>query len=272
MSSVLAVLSSLIWGVSDYVGGVTSRRVPPMVVVLWSQMVGLVVVLASSIVVGGTLDGNALAWGAAAGLGGGVGLAGLYHGLATGRMAIVAPISSLVGAGLPVIVGLALGDRPGVLTLIGVALALPAIWMTSRPDSGPLDRRGVLPAVIAGVGFAVFFIFLDRTSDGAGMWPLVAARTTSVALMALLLAALRRPTRVDVGAVPGIVVAGSGDMAANILFLIAVRTGLLSVVAVLSSLYPVVTVVLARVFGESVSRTQWLGVALSVLAVGLIAV
>ena len=272
MSSVLAVLSSLTWGVADYVGGVTSRRIPAMVVVLWSQVVGFVVVIVSSAVRGGSLDGRSALWGALAGLGGGVGLAGLYHGLATGRMAIVAPTSSVVGAGLPVIVGVSLGERPGALALIGIAMALPAIWLTSRADSGAIGGRGLFPAVIAGAGFAAFFIFLDRTSEAAGLWPLVAARTTSVTLMALLLIVLRRSVRVDVGAVPGIVVAGSGDMLANILLLIAVQTGLLSVVAVLGSLYPVVTVVLARVFGEDVSRTQWVGVALSVLAVGLIAV
>ena len=272
MSSLLAVLSSLTWGVADYVGGVTSSRVPPMVVVLWSQAVGFIVVVVSSVVSGGSLDGRSAVWGAAAGLGGGIGLAGLYHGLATGRMAIVAPTSSVVAAGLPVIVGIALGERPDVLALTGIALALPALWLTSRADSGPIGRRGWAPALVAGVGFAAFFIFLDRASEVAGLWPLVAARSTSVVMMALLLAGLRRPIRVVAAAVPGIVVAGSGDMVANILFLLAVQTGMLSVVAVLASLYPVVTVVLARVFGEDVSPTQWAGVMLSVVAVGLIAV
>lgn len=271
MSSVLAILSSLTWGAADYVGGVTSRRVPPMVVVLWSQLVGLVFVVATSVLQGGSLDVRSAVWGAAAGLGGGVGLAGLYHGLATGRMAIVAPASSVVGAGLPVIVGFSLGERPGWLALTGIVLALPALWLTSRSGAGPIGRRGWLPALVAGVGFASFFIFLDRTSDAAGLWPLVAARATSVAMMAVLLGLLRRPVRAETGAIPGIVVAGAGDMLANILFLLAVQSGMLSVVAVLGSLYPVVTVVLARIFGEEVSPTQWIGVTLSVVAVGLIA-
>lgn len=272
MSNLLAVLSSLTWGVSDYVGGVTSRRVAPMVVVLWSQMVGLAVAISGGFAFGGSIDSASALWGAAAGLGGGVGLAALYHGLATGRMAIVAPTASLIGAGLPVVVGLTLGERPGPLAMLGILVALPAIWLTSRTGSGPIGWRGVAPAVIAGAGFAAFFVFLDRTGDSAGLWPLVPARMASVGLMAVVLAVGRRSMRAGSGVVPGIVVAGAGDMIANMLFLSAVRLGLLSVVSVLSSLYPVGTVVLARVFGEDVSPSQWLGVGLSMLAVGLIAV
>lgn len=271
MSNALALLSSLTWGVADYVGGVTSRRVAPMVVVLWSQLVGGAVAVGGAVVFEGTLDASSAVWGAAAGLGGGTGLAALYHGLATGRMAIVAPVSGLVGAGLPVLVGLGLGERPAPLTLAGIAVALPAIWLTSRPRSGQVGLRGIAPAVLAGVGFAAFFVFLDQTGDGAGLWPLVPARIASVALMSVVLSSLRRPVAATAAAIPGIVVAGAGDMAANMLFLSAVRLGLLSVVSVLSSLYPVVTVVLARLAGEDVSPGQWSGVGLSMVAVTLIA-
>jgi len=129
VSNVLALGSSLVWGVSDYVGGIVTRRAPAQVVVLWSQAVGFFVVLAGSVLIGGALDVGSALWGAAAGVGGAVALVSFYQGLATGRMAVVAPVASLVGAALPVVAGLALGERPGSLTLAGIAVAIPAIWL-----------------------------------------------------------------------------------------------------------------------------------------------
>ncbi len=270
MSNVLALGSSLVWGVSDYVGGIVTRRAPAQVVVLWSQAVGFFVVLAGSVLIGGALDVRSALWGAAAGVGGAVALVSFYQGLATGRMAVVAPVASLVGAALPVVVGLALGERPGSLTLAGIAVAIPALWLVSGGETGS-KRTGIGLAVAAGVGFGVFFIFLAQTPDEAGLWPLVPARVASVSTMTAAVLYSRTGFRVDRRLTAGILVAGSGDMLANMLFLAAVQTGLLSVVSVLASLYPAVTVILARTFGEAVARTQWLGVVLAVVAVGLIA-
>ena len=270
MSNLLALGSSLVWGVSDYVGGIVTRRAPAQIVVLWSQAIGFFVALFGSAFVGGVLDLNSALWGAAAGVGGAVALVSFYQGLATGRMAVVAPIASLVGATLPVVVGLALGERPGSLTLAGIAVAIPAIWLVSGGEAGS-ERTGVGLAVAAGVGFGAFFIFLGQTPDEAGLWPLVPARIASVATMTAAALYARSGFRVDRRLTSGIVVAGSGDMLANMLFLAAVQIGLLSVVSVLASLYPAVTVILARLFGERVSVSQWLGVVLAVVAVGLIA-
>lgn len=270
MSNLLALGSSLVWGVSDYVGGIVTRRAPAQAVVLWSQTVGFFVALAGSAVLGGVLDRRSMMWGAAAGVGGAVGLVSLYQGLSTGRMAVVAPVASLVGAGLPVLVGLVLGERPGSFTLAGIAVAIPAIWLVSGGDTVS-ERPGVGLAVAAGLGFGAFFVFLGQTPDEAGLWPLVPARVSSVATVVAATLYCRTGFQVDRRLTAGILLAGSGDMVANMLFLAAVQSGLLSVVSVLASLYPAVTVVLARIFGEAVSRSQWSGVVLTVVAVGLIA-
>jgi drug/metabolite transporter (DMT)-like permease len=271
VSNLLALGSSLVWGVSDYVGGSITRAAPAQIVVLWSQAVGFFVAVAGALIIGGRLDPVSALWGAAAGVGGAVALVSFYHGLATGRMAVVAPIASLVGAGLPIGVGLALGERPPSTTLAGIAVAIPAIWLVSGGYAGEGGRAGVGLAVAAGVGFGVFFIFLGQTPEEVGLWPLIPARVASVATMTAVAVVTGVGFRIERSLYGGILVAGAGDMTANFLFLVAAQTGLLSVVSVLASLYPAVTVLLARLFGERVSRSQWIGVALAVVSVGLIA-
>ena len=270
MSNLLALLSSLSWGVSDYVGGAVTKRAPAPVVVLWSQSVGFFVAVGGAVLIGGRLDVASALWGAAAGVGGAVALVSFYQGLATGRMAVVAPVASLVGAALPIVAGLILGERPGTSTLVGIAVAIPAIWMVSGGDEAA-GRAGLGPAIAAGVGFGVFFIFLAQTPDEVGLWPLIPARVASVSTVSAVIAFSRSDVGLERRLYPLIFVAGSGDMLANMLFLAAVQSGLLSVVSVLASLYPAVTVILARFFGEPVSGTQWIGVALAAVAVGLIA-
>ena len=243
---------------------------PARVVVLWSQALGLVVAAVGAVLFGGDLGVSAALWGGAAGIGGAVALVSFYQGLASGRMAVVAPVAALVGAGLPLVVGLALGERPSGFALTGMAIALPAIWLVSQAE-GDFDLNGLGLALTAGIGFGLFFVFLGQTPDDAGLWPLVPARIASVLTMTVATVATKTPVRVARAAIPGITVAGSGDMMANMLFLAAVQSGLLSVVSVLASLYPAVTVILARVFGERVTPTQGFGVALAVLAAGLIA-
>jgi drug/metabolite transporter (DMT)-like permease len=271
VSNLLALGSSLVWGVSDYVGGAVTRHAPAQVVVLWSQAIGFLVAIVGASILGGSLDLSSALWGAAAGVGGAVALVSFYQGLATGRMAVVAPVASLVGAGLPIVVGLALGERPTSTTLAGIAVAIPAIWLVSGGEPGE-GRAGIGLAIAAGVGFGAFFIFLGQTPEEVGLWPLVPARITSVATMTAVTAASGAGFGIERRLYGGIFVAGAGDMTANMLFLLAAQTGLLSVVSVLASLYPAITVLLARIFGESVSRSQWLGVAMAMVAVGLIAI
>lgn len=274
MAALLAILSSLAWGGSDFMGGITARKANTWTVVILSQILGLSVALVCAPMFGGHLTWEASGWGIIAGTSGAFGLVALYHGLSTGKMAVVAPIAALVGAAIPVVAGVVDGERPSSLTWIGIAIALPAIWLVAREESGDL-RNGLTIAIAAGAGFGFFFVFIANAPDEAKLWPLIPARLGAIPVVlavALLTkqvsksdAQIKRPVLI------GAAVAGGGDMIANMLFLAAVQRGLLSVVSVLASLYPAVTVVLARLNGEHVKQSQWAGIGLALVAVAFIA-
>ncbi len=218
------------------------------------------------------------AWGAAAGVAGGVGVTLFYRALATGVMSVVAPVTAVTGAVVPVIAGLALGERPGAAALVGVGIAVVAVALLAREAPGreehPTAHRAqaLLLALGAGAGFGGFFVLLDRTGDDAGLWPLVASRSTTLVLAVAVALVLRHAVVPKRGAVGLAVGTGMLDMAANVLFLVANRDGLLALVAVITSLYPASTIALAQIFlGERLARHQMIGLALAGVAVVLIA-
>lgn len=229
-----------------------------------------------------------LAWGVASGLGGGFGALLLFRGLGTGSTAVVAPITATGAASIPVVVGLAGGDPVTASGVIGVSIGLVAIVMLSltgddgaRPPSRTIvdrlsaiaRRPGVTDALASGVGFGCFFVFIAQTSDSAGHWPLVGARGTSVVMFVIGAVVARSAVLPDAGSRGGVVLAGALDAVAAACFLASTREGLLSVGAVLASLYPAATIVLARVVdGERIVRRQLTGLALAALAVSLLAV
>ncbi len=273
MPAFLAVLSSLTFGASDFIGGLAARRVPTLVVVVWSELIGLVTILAVAPLFGPPdITPTEIAWAGAAGVAGAVGFIFLFEGLARGRMAVVSPMTAVVGAALPVVVGIGLGERPELLAWAGMLLALPAIWMVSAV--GGDATRGSARAgygVVAGIGFGLFFIFMAQTSEASGLWPLAVTRSSALLVM-VPTAGIRS---VSLGwpraAAWQVVAVGVGDIAANAFFLVAVRSGLISLIAVLSSLYPIVTVLLARfVNREHMRVTQTVGVVMSVVAVAAI--
>ncbi len=272
LAVVLAGISALSWGASDFAGGLASKTVPVTKVVFWSQSVGLVIVSVAAPLVGGDFVLADLGWGATAGGLGAVGLLALYRGLAVGRMSVVAPLSAVAGALVPVAVGFGLGERPSPVALAGVAVGIPALWLIVGGDevSGP-GPSGVVEGLVAGVGFGLFFVFISRSGAASGLWPLVGARAMSITVVAFLAfvagdAAPPRSSRAVVAA------AGVGDMAANIAFLFASRLGLLSLTAAVSSLYPAATVALARfVLAERLRRRQVFGLVAALAAVALIA-
>jgi drug/metabolite transporter (DMT)-like permease len=273
---VLALASALVYGTADFLGGLASRRVAAVVVTFVSQCAGLASLLVVLPVAHGQgLVGADLAWGAAGGLGGAVALVCFYWALAAGTMSVVAPLTAVVSAVVPVVTGLALGERPSAWAMVGVVLAVPAIALIARETAGAprrATRRVLLAAVAAGAGFGFFFVALARTSGDTGLWPLVAARTASITLLAVVLAATGRHPRVAAEVRLTVVAAGVLDTAANALYLAAASRGLLSLVAVVAALYPASTVVLARVvLGERVQRWQLGGFALAAIAVGLVA-
>lgn len=288
MHLVLALVAAATWGASDFVGGLAGRRVPGASVAFASQLVGLAGLTVVAPLAGGSASGADLAWGAASGLGGATGVAFLYHGLAVGQMSVVAPLTAVGSATLPVVFGLVTGERPSPTALAGVVLALVAVGALcsfgpagddgevheddgGRPARAGPGGTGLVSGVAAGAGFGAFFICLGRTSAGAGMWPLVPARVVAVSVLAGLVLATRRALVPGGGTAPAVVLAGALDVTANAAFLLATRRGLLSIVSLLASLYPAATVVLARfVLHERLTAAQSAGLAGAAAAVALI--
>jgi drug/metabolite transporter (DMT)-like permease len=240
-----------------------------------SQVAGAVVLVPALLLLPGRVSSAALLTGAVAGIAGGGGLVLYLRALAIGPMGVASPLAGVVGAALPVGFGLLLGERLPALTVAGAVLALLAVVLASSgarvalPDAQHL--RGPLLALAAGVAFGAFFVALDASPADSGLWPLAGARLSSLALLLTVLALRRRglPGR---SALPLVVATGVLDMLANVLFLAATRAGLLSLAALLASLYPVVVAVLARVvLRERLVGRQRVGVALCIAAIAMIA-
>jgi drug/metabolite transporter (DMT)-like permease len=276
LSVVLALGSSACWGVADFVGGLLARRRPLMTVLLVSQVAGITVALVLAVAAGdGAPSGRAAAWAAGAGALGVLALAAFYRGLAIGTMSIVAPIAA-TGAVVPVLVGVVRGERPATLQVVGICLALAGIVLAARePRAAPgarAARASIGLALVAALGFGSFFVGVDEATAGASVpWTILVVRTAEVCLLLAAAAAVRPrlPRRaVHLAALASV---GLLDTGANALYAFATTKGLLSVVSVLGSLYPAMTVVLARVvLGERVARVQGLGV-LAALA-GVVAI
>lgn len=280
MAAVLALLSSLLWGSADFLGGSVSRRHRAALVVGVSQAVGLLAVLVVAGVAGAFGDDTGyVPWAMLSGIAGVVGLVSFYAALAAGTMGVVSPIAAL-GVVVPVLVGLARGERPGTLQVAGIVVAIAGVVLASGPElSGRAGARPLLLAGVAAVGFGLALLAIAEGSRSSTVMTLVTMRTTSVTLLvaALLVALGRGFPRADLrlGRADLLLVAlvGVGDVSANLTFGLASTRGLVSVVAVLGSLYPVVTVLLARVLhGERLGTAQTVGVAGALGGVALIAV
>ncbi|WP_198598077.1 EamA family transporter [Blastococcus atacamensis] len=276
MAVVLALGSAVVYGASDFLGGLASRRASVSAVVAVSQIAGLVALLVLLPWLGGPVGAADVGWAGAAGIAGSSGLLVFFRALAGGLMSVIAPVTAVTAAAVPVLVGLLGGDRIGPPATAGILLALVAVVLVSAEGGLRVLRAArpasVGPALLAGAAFGLFFVLLDRTSADAGLTPLVAARTASVALVLLVALAGRRSVRPTRAALPLIVVSGLGDMAANALFLLATQAGgPLAITGVLSSLYPVSTVVLAQlVLRERLVPAQVTGLAAAAAAVVLI--
>jgi drug/metabolite transporter (DMT)-like permease len=268
VAAVLALASSVSWGLADFLGGLQSRRHALLTVMLLSQELAFVTVLV--VVLGGAPiehDAAATAWAAGSGLVGLVGLVAFYRALAIGTMSIVAPLSA-TGTAIPVLVGVASGERPAALQAAGIVLAATGVVLAARaaPVADLAERRSgriaIVLALVAAVGFGSFFAGVDRAEESADVtWVLFAARAPGAVLLALVFALRRPPVPRAPAALGAIAAIGAFDLLANVLFVLATGRGLLSVVGVLGALYPAMTVVLARVvLHERLSRSQDAGV------------
>jgi uncharacterized membrane protein len=269
----LAIASAGLYGAADFLGGLASRRASTIAVVFWSQASGLVMLLlVIRLLPDASPSQSDMVWGAIAGLAGSVGVGLLYHALAIGTMAVVAPTTAVCAVVIPVTAGVIAGERLGALTIAGMALAIVAIVLVSQErKSGGAVRRGMGIAFLSGVAIGFFFLALARTTAVAGMWPLVASRGLSLVLFGVIGVAAGQPMRMASPVARIALGSGVVDMAANALYLAATRYGALSVVVTLASLYPASTVILARlVLRERLNRWQVAGVVCALLAIVLI--
>lgn len=260
------------WGSSDFLGGLASRRAAAFGVVLVVQAGGAVLafVLAQASGEGiGTPDTWALP--AVAGLGGGVGLLALYHGLGVGRMGIVAPVTGLLAAALPVVVGMVRDGIPGPTLIAGIALALVAVVVVSRVAGESGQRSGLEFGIVAGFGFAAFNIAVGFLPDDASFAPLVPLKLGAAALIAVVVVAGRRTWTLPRPVLPLAIGAAVLDLAGNAFYVLATQAGRLDVAVTLSSLYPVTTVILAAlILRERMSRSHAVGIVLAGVAIVLI--
>ncbi|GCD89436.1 EamA family transporter [Nocardioides sp. LS1] len=275
MAIALALLAAVAYGLSDFVGGFFSQRVSPWAVALLSQFGGGLLVLTLTFVTSGSPTRTDLAWCVVAGLGNGFGTAFLYRGLASGRMGVVAPVSGVGAALLPVLAGLLGGERPAVLVWIGIALALPGIWLVSREPVDGLGAgmgAGLADGVLAGLGFGTLFAALAQVPERAGFLPLALNQLVAALTVVAIASLLRTPWLPrEPLALTGLVSGALGGLAMGA-FLVATHHGYLSVTAVIASLYPAFTVLLAAtVLREHVHRAQAVGLGLCAVAVAMVA-
>jgi uncharacterized membrane protein len=269
---VLGIAAALTWGAGDFNGGLAVKRSNPYGVVAVAHTVSLLLLFVMVVIIGKPIPPlHDLLWGGASGLAGGIGLVLLYRALAEGRMSVAAPVSAIVAASLPVLVGLWQDGLPGIWVLSGFVLALVSVWLISGGKGLNIRYENLRLPITAGIAFGVFFIFMERASQTTLLWPLIAVRIVSVSTMlgyALLTRQDWIPKRESI--IP-ILLSSVLDTLGNALYALSARTGRLDVAAVLSSLYPGATVLLAWVFlKERLSRIQAIGVLLAIGAIILL--
>ncbi|MGH9251612.1 MAG: EamA family transporter [Acidimicrobiales bacterium] len=277
MVILFSLVAAAFYGSGDFLGGSASRRAAPFAVLLVSTPIGLAVLMAVALSTPGTPTWAALTWGTTAGLAGAVGLSILYGALAAGPMSVVAPVSALTSAMVPVGYAVATGEHLDPLVYVGVALCLAAIAMVSLESGERPGRlragRGAVLAFASGVGFGLFFILIRHADPNSGVWPLVGSRAAAVVVAVVAVLALRVPLSSIRGVLWLAVPAGLFDALGNLSYLMATRAGMLSLSAVITSLYPGVTVLLARlVYIERLRRIQGLGLLVAGVGVAVLAV
>jgi drug/metabolite transporter (DMT)-like permease len=272
LSILFALSAAVAWGSGDFTGGLVSRRIGAFHTVFISYTVGLIALTFVALVRRELVPPGAdLLWGALAGLSGMVGLGFLFRGFATGRMGIVAPISAVLTAAIPVIFTAFTEGLPQQLKLLGFGLAIVSIWLLSRPERFGGRPDGIGMALLAGLGFAGFFIAIDQVGKEAVFWPLVAGRLAACTVLVVIALSTRRPLIPSPLPLRLLVLAGILDVAGNLFFLLATQLGRLDVTAVLASLYPAVTAILAWLLTrEHMARLQVVGVVIAVLAIVMI--
>ena len=276
LAVIYGMAAGITWGAGDFGGGLASKRLNTFMVIILSQLVGIVLLLALAFGFKEMIPAPAsLLWGALAGVFGMVGLAALYRGLAGGRMAVVAPVTAAIAAVLPIIVGLFLEGLPSPLQMVGFVVALVAVWLLAQDGDSigaHIDIKELHLPLIAGIGFGLFFIFIDQASNDAVFWPLLMARLSSISILTVLVLVQREWKIPPRSQFPLLVLVGIFETGGNAFFALATQIGRLDISSVLSSLYPATTVLLAAVvLKEKVGRPQKMGLLAALVALVLIA-
>ncbi|HET9679049.1 MAG TPA: EamA family transporter [Gammaproteobacteria bacterium] len=272
MAIILALLAAFAYGASDFAGGLGSRKSNAGLATAIVQFFGLIMALAAIwLLPSNNPSAAVLGWGAVSGIGSAIGALALYRGMVVGRMSVVAPLSAVTTAVIPVVLGLFLGESLAISAQIGIALAIPAIALVAlHPEPGTQSnkRAGILEGIVSGVGFALLFIALDQAGTQYGAWPLVPGQTVAILLVLPFAWQARRQPRPASTTMWLLVAGGVCGGGANLLFLAATGYGQLAIVTVLTALYPAITILLARVFLHE--RLQWLQIVGLFLAAGAV--
>lgn len=274
LTVIFGLAASLCWGSGDFSGGLATRRANSSSVVVAAYATGFVLLIALALIVRERLPSAIdMFWGGLAGIVGALGLIAFYSALSRGRMGIVAPVAAMFTAALPVVFIAFTAGLPTLFQLLGFALALIAIFLISRPERAKGRPVGIELALLAGCAFGCFFILISRVNHASTYWPLAVARLTSVLFLFIILRLRRQPLLPSLKVAPLILLAGILDALGNAFFVLASHSGRLDVAAVLSSLYPAATVLLAALLlRERVTRIQFLGILFALIAIPLISI
>lgn len=271
----LGLISAASWGAGDFSGGLASKRTSVFNVVVLSQFVSLVLLILGAILIP---EGNSslrdIVLGGLAGICAAAGLVALYSGLARGPMGVVAPVTAVVAVIVPILFSISFEGIPAIGKIIGFILALVAVWFISQGNQGMiLQLKDLFLPIFAGLGFGIFYILIDQVSDNAVFWPLVSARSASISIVFIICVLTRQLAMPILNQVPIISLAGIFDTGGSLSYALATSMGRLDVSAVLASLYPGITVLLAwTILKERLSFRQWIGVLLAMIAVVLITI
>ena len=272
----LGLISAVAWGAADFTGGLASRRTGAYRTVFYGEILGLTIIFIVAVILWQPIPALSV-WLLAmvAGALGTSGLLLLYHSMTKGLMSIATPVSALLAAVLPVVIGSILENPPGVLVLLGFVFALAAVWLISQSQDGVKDLLAHLSDIklplLAGVGFGLYFVLMHSATRHATFWPMVASRIGGVLILTFYMTLSRQSWTPNSSAYSMIVLNGLLDIGGNLFFVLAGQAGRLDIAAVLSSLYPGSTVLLAWIFlRERLSRTQWIGIFAALAAIVLI--
>ena len=271
--AIFGLAAAACWGAGDFSGGVATKRSGVLIVAILSQIVGIIILASAALLFTESIPPTTdFLWGATAGLAGGIGLLALYHALSIEKMGIVAPVTAVLSAIVPMTFGIVTEGLPTISQLTGFLFAFIGVWLISREENSPkieLDKLK-LP-VLAGLGFGLFMILIDQVESNGVFWPLVGARMATIPTF-IIIASYKKQTKIPgLKFLPLIALAGLLDTGGNVFYALAAKTGRMDIAAILTSMYPAITVLLAWILlKEGLKNRQWVGIFTVMVAVALI--